>query len=209
MYKHVKSLSSVCFGFPPHISKMLRGRWIQCNYWRATGFQENYIDLTYFSQSEFACQLNLPHVVVSIALDNGYVRLLKKTVDGASPSKINLYPSKNAFYPSKIRVDGYVDESMLATVQCNSHTLVSSSWSVVVVDAGGMSCPVEKVFSWPETCDSHSQCSLSPAAGCTGVSAPRDDRKLGVVLGANFYFHFGWRCDHRGEIGKKRKVFKA
>ena len=36
-----------------------------------------------------------------------------------------------------------------ATVQCHSDTLVSSSWSVVVVDAGGMSCPVE-VFSWPE-----------------------------------------------------------
>ena len=75
MYKHVKSLSSVCFGFPPHTSKMLSGRWIQCNYWRATDFQENYIGLTYFSQSEFACQLNLPHVVVSIALDNGYVGL--------------------------------------------------------------------------------------------------------------------------------------
>ena len=37
-----------------------------------------------------------------------------------------------------------------ATVQCHSHTLVSSSWSVVVIDASGMYCPVEKVFSWPE-----------------------------------------------------------
>ena len=37
----------------------------------------------------------------------------KKKHGRASPSKINLYPSKNAFYPSKIRVDGSVDESML------------------------------------------------------------------------------------------------
>ena len=66
------------FWVPPHTSKMLSGRWIQCNYWRAggraAGFQENYIGLTYFSQFEFASQLNLPLVVVSIALDNN-VRL--------------------------------------------------------------------------------------------------------------------------------------
>ena len=39
----------------------------------------------------------------------------KNDMDGSNPSKINLYPSKNAlcaFYPSKRRVDGSVDESM-------------------------------------------------------------------------------------------------
>ena len=62
------------FWVSPHTSKMLSGRWIQCNYWRARRFQENYIGLTYFSHSEFASQLNLPLVVVSIVLDNN-VRL--------------------------------------------------------------------------------------------------------------------------------------
>ena len=70
-----KIIKFCLFWVSTHTSKKLSGRWIQCNYWRAAGFQENYIGLTYFSQSEFACQLNLQHVVVSIALDNGYVGL--------------------------------------------------------------------------------------------------------------------------------------
>ena len=62
------------FWVSPHTSKILSGRWIQCNCGGAAGFQENDIGLIYFSQSEFASQLNLPLVVVSIALDNN-VRL--------------------------------------------------------------------------------------------------------------------------------------
>ena len=44
------------------------------NSFTAASFQENYIGLTYFSQSQFDSQLNIPLVVVSIALDNN-VRL--------------------------------------------------------------------------------------------------------------------------------------
>ena len=71
----MKSLNSVCFGCPHTHQRCVADGYNVITGWRQAGFQENYIGLTYFSQSEFACQLNLPHVVVSIALGNGYVGL--------------------------------------------------------------------------------------------------------------------------------------
>ena len=91
---------------------------------------------------------------------------------------------------------------LAATVQCHSHTLVSSSWSVVVVvNASGMSCPVDKVFRWPEhmalTVSVHFH--LQQVAQC--LCAKRRP-ELGVVLGAEAEQSLNWslvvRKDEQG-----------